>query len=445
MRPETQYARSGDAWIAYEVSGEGPVDLMMITGVTYPLDSHFDVEPLGRFIERLSTFARVIRYDRRWIGLSDHTMSEPPTLEQWVQDGLAVLDEVGSERATLFTTDGAGGQPAMLTAATHPDRVDSLVLTNPTPCPTRRDGWPHGTPAEEVDGVIDRLEEQWRTGVASSGAQLWDVTDDVRRALLRANRRGASPGGVRLVFRTWYATDVRPLLDVIVAPTLVLHRSEATLPLWSHDAVRYVANAIRDARYVELPGESSLIFLNDSERAADEIEEFVTGIRPASIDEDRVFAALLFTDIVSSTEHNVRVGDRRWKALLDRHDDLIRANLMRFRGRLVNPAGDGCLATFDGPARAVACARAIVSDMKTLGIDVRAGIHAGEVVVRGDDVTGVAVNIASRVADLAGPGDVLVSRTVPDLVAGSGITFEDRGTHVLKGVPDEWRIYAVRA
>jgi class 3 adenylate cyclase len=383
----------------------------------------------------------VIRYDRRWIGTSDHTMAEPPTLEQWVQDGLAVLDEVGSDRATLFAVDGAGGQAAMVTAATHPDRVASLVLMHPTPCPTQREGWPHGMRPDEVEPTLDELEQQWLSGLLRPA--LGTIPEDVGATIIRANRRGASPSGVRLIFRTWFATDVRAVLDVITAPTLVLDRPNSFVRWGGHDAIRHVANAISGARYLELEGDSPLVFIGDTATVADEIEEFLTGTRPAPVDDDRVFAALMFTDIVASTEHNVRVGDSRWKTLLDRHDELIQANLTRFRGRLVNPAGDGCLATFDGPARAVQCARAIVADTKTLGIDVRAGIHAGEVVVRGQDVTGVAVNIASRVADLAGPGDVFVSRTVPDLVAGSGISFEDRGTHTLKGVPDEWRIFAV--
>lgn len=444
-RPETRYARSEGAWIAYEVMGDGPVDLIMMTTIGYTLDSHFDHPSGVAFMERLASFSRLIRYDRRGAGLSDPTdRDDPPTLDQWVMDSVAVLDAVGAERPAIFATDAAGAQVGMLFAATRPERVSSLVLVQPNPCPVRREGVPWGVPEEEVGAFLQRIEDNSVTGEFVMLQEAEGLDEEYRSWIVRSMRTGGSPTVRRNLWSVYMASDLRPLLPSIAAPTLVIQRSGhgSANPGMSPDAARSVADQIPGARLVDVRGGVSFF---DVPGLLDEVEEFVTGVRPRSSDDERVFATLLFGDIVGSTERAGELGDRRWRELLDRHDAVVRGELARFGGRWVHSAGDGFLATFDGPARAVRCARSISEAVHPLGIAIRAGLHAGEVEVRGDDVSGIAVNIASRVSDLAEPGQVLVSRTVTDLVAGSGLRFADRGEHTLRGVEGPWRLYALDA
>jgi class 3 adenylate cyclase len=446
MLPETHYARSGDTWIAYQVTGDGPVDLLIGMTMQYPIDSHFEDPDIAAFFDRLGSFGRVIRLDRRGGGMSDPvTPDAPPTLDQWVSDCVAVLDTVGSERAAFLGTDVAGSMVGMLMAATRPDRISSLVLHHPTPSPMRRAGWEWGFDEAEIPARLDRIEQGVVTG---DMLPTWRPLDSAHQAWsLRAVRRGSSPSIRRMTFEIFFASDLRDVLPTIRVPTLVMANTDpdaATTPFFATGSMRHVADAIPGARLLEFSGPHQGIFSGVPEAILAEIEEFITGVRPAPRPDDRVFATVLFTDIVSSTARAVDVGDRRWREMLDRHDGAVRTQIDRFRGVLVKGTGDGLLATFDGPARAVRCAQAITDALRSHGIEVRAGLHAGEVEHRGEDIAGIAVHIGARVQALAGAGEVLVSSTVKDLVAGSGIEFADRGTHTLKGVPDEWRIFAVQ-
>lgn len=440
---ETRYAKSGDAYIAYQVLGEDGPDLLYLSSGTISIDS-VDEEPgFARFHRDLASFSRLIRMDLRGVGLSDPIdPSVPPSLEQWVGDALAVLDAAGSERAALCGAD-EGALVAMLTAATHPTRTAALVLLNAYPRLLRDVDYPQGVP----DQFLARFAQ---TVLADEGSEysfadleifVPAVADDprFRHWWQRAGNRGASPATARALAQTRFQSDLRPVLPAIQAPTLVVHRKGNRAALVGHG--RYLAEHISGARYAELSGDEHLPYVGDVDAIVAEIEEFLTGMR--RVEPDRVLATILFCDIVHSTDLVSELGDRRWRDLLDAYYAMIRRQLDRFAGREVNTTGDGLLATFDGPARAIRCAHAIRDGSRQLGIDARVGLHTGEVETMGDDIGGLAVHIGERVCASAGPGEVLASRTVVDLVAGSGITFSDRGEHELKGVPDRWQLYAV--
>ena len=443
--PETHYARSGDVWIAYQVLGEGPIDILMSQTSGSPIDSHFELPEYADWLERFGSFSRLIRYDRRGTGMSDPVSpADPPTLDQWVLDGLSVLDAANSDRASLIGTDPAGSHVSMMFAATQPARTGSLVLFQPNPCPMQRADWPWGLDPRDLSDRLDSIEHNIVAGtppIAPDEARF-------REWRIRAIRHGAGPSFQKMLFKIWYESDLRPLVGTIQAPTLVVSRpvrlSRDPFP-GREEAARWVAEQIPGARLIVVPSAASMPFIDDSGEIVDAVQEFLTGTRPVRQTDDRIFATLLFTDIVSSTEHTAALGDRKWRTLLDQHDRIVNTELERHRGRVVNPTGDGLLASFDGPARAVRCAQAISERLTESGLPIRAGLHAGEVEARGQDVTGIAVNIASRVSSLAGAGEILVSRTVTDLVAGSGLEFDERGEHELRGVPGRWQLYAVKS
>ena len=441
MQPETRYAQSADGYVAYQIVGDGPLDLVFIPSWASNVDVMWEEPSFARFLHRLATFSRLLCFDKRGTGVSDPVpLAAVPTLEQWTDDVRTVMDAAGSKRAALLG-HADGGHMAMLFAATYPERASALILVDTYARALRDVDYPWGLPAEQVPRFLQWLEEAWGTG-GYLDIRAPSVAHDerFRRWRARYERLAMGPRAMTTMFAAHVERDLRGVLPSIRVPTLVLHRAGDRYIQVVHGL--YLAEHIRGARYVELPGEDHLFFVGDTESMLGEIEEFLTGVRPLP-ESDRVLATVLFTDIVTSTERLVQVGDRTWKDLLDQHDTLIRGELERHRGRLVKNTGDGILATFDGPARAVRCAQAIATSVKALGIAVRAGLHTGEVELRGEDVTGMGVNIAARVMDAAGPGEVVVSSTVKDLVAGSGLRFSDRGNRDLRGVPGEWRLFAV--
>ena len=435
----TRYAKSGDLHIAYQVTGDGPIDIVYVPTWIGQLEVLTEEPTIAAFLERLTRFARVISFDRRGSGLSDPWVG-PPTLEDQIDDVLAVMDAVGSERAALMASL-EGGPLAMTFAASHPERTSALVLYSTFArarwapdydwAPTDEDG------AQRIDQAI----AQWgQGGVAMTIAPSRADDPAFREWAGKMERYAASPGTIRQIMRFVGETDVRHVLPSIRVPTLVMHRRGDQFLMVEHS--RYLAKHIPGARYVELEGSDGLFSVGDSEAVIGEIEEFLTGTRHER-EADRVLATVLFTDIVGSTERAAELGDSQWRSLLERHDRAVRRELERHRGRCVKSTGDGVLATFDGPARAVRAAGSIAGAVRPLGIEIRGGLHTGEVEVIGDDVGGLAVHIGARVMKHAGPGEVLASSTVKDLVVGSGISFEDRGAHELKGVPGEWRLFAV--
>lgn len=439
MPPETKYARSGDVHIAYQVMGQGPVDLVFVPGFVSHLERHWDNPGYRRLFERISSYARLIRFDKRGTGLSDRTTSIP-TLEQRMDDVRAVMDAAGSSRASLFGFS-EGGAMAILFAATYPERTSALVLYGAY----AREAWapdhPWGVTAEEYEARIVRRRETWGTGQTFAS---FTPSQGDNAALLEwwatTERASASPGAVEALMRMNFQIDVRHVLPAISVPTLVMHRKGD--PVQPLEDGRYLARHIPGAKYVELEGTDHGPAQGNSAAILDEMEEFLTGMRRRT-DVERVLSTVLFTDIVNATGSAVTLGDARWRDLLEMHNTAMREELARHRGREIDTAGDGFLAAFDGPARAIRTAAAMRDRAKRIGLEVRAGLHTGECEVIGEKLAGIAVHIGARVAALAGPGEILVSQTVKDLVAGSGVTFADRGTHALKGVPDEWRIYAV--
>ena len=436
--PKTQYAKSGDLHIAYQVTGTGPLDLVFVPGFVSHLEYQWEHLESARFFERLSSFSRLIRFDKRATGLSDR-VGGIPTLEQRMDDVRAVMDAVGSDRAALFGIS-EGGPMSLLFAATYPERTSALVLYGSYARRAWAPDHPFGRTDEEMGRIIETMEREWGGPV---GVEIWvpSMAGDERFRHWWANylRLAGSPGTAVSVMRMNMEIDVRHVLPIVRVPTLVIHRTGDRVTRVEQG--RYLAERIPGARLAELPGDDHLPFFN-SDQIIDEVEEFLTGTRPAT-EADRVLATVLFTDIVGSTERAAALGDRKWRDLLDGYYALARRELARFRGREIDTAGDGFFAAFDGPARAVRCAEAISKGVGTLGIEIRAGLHTGECEVIGDKVGGIAVHIGARVASLARAGEVLVSNTVKDLVAGSGLGFEERGTHTLKGVPGEWRLYAV--
>jgi class 3 adenylate cyclase len=438
--PETKYARVGSDYVAYQVVGDGPVDLVHISGWCGHVEAQWEYPRLARFLERLASVCRVICFDRRGHGLSDPIALDNITLEQWMEDLRAVMDDAGSERAALLASP-EGGPMAILYAATYPERTSALMLSNTSAAMARHPDYPWGLPEHVGETFIDNFARSfWDPEAATIVGAYFTSNEQDREQLRRLFRYAISPGVARRLARITLETDVRHVLPTVRVPTLVLHSSGNALRRIDHG--RYLAEEIAGARFVELPGIEQYPWTGDQDVVLDEIQEFLTGVRPAP-EADRVLATVLFTDIVESTGRAAALGDKKWKELLDRHDALVDEELERHRGRKVNPTGDGVLATFDGPARAVRCAQALCSSVQTLGVEVRAGVHTGEVELRGDDIAGIAVHIGQRVTAMAAPGEVLVSRTVVDLVAGSGLDFFDRGEHELKGVPDRWQLYAV--
>jgi class 3 adenylate cyclase len=435
--PETRYARSGGAYIAYRIVGAGPVDLVLLQGGFSHIELQLEEPSFARFLGRLASFSRLIVLDVRGTGLSDRTM-QLPTLEDQVDDVLAVLDAAGCESAALFGL-GQGGVLASLFAAAHPDRATTLVLYGTCARLTRAEGYPCGRGYEEFGRLLEITEQGWGQGVALPVLAPTMAGDELfKRWFAKLERLGASPGNMLALLQLHRDVDIRPVLPAIRVPTLVLHRADDTYREVGHG--RYLAAHIPGAKYVELPGRDHLPYVGDQDAVLDEVEEFLTGVRRGP-EPDRVLATVLFTDIVGSTERAARAGDHLWRDLLERHNSLVRRELDRFRGREVDTAGDGFFATFDGPARAVRCARQIADAVAGLGLDLRSGLHTGEIELAGEHIRGLAVHIGARVMSMAGPQEVLVSSTVKDLVAGSGIEFEDRGEHTLKGVPGTWRIY----
>jgi class 3 adenylate cyclase len=448
--PETHYAPTADGgFVAYQVLGSGPVDLVFLYSASFHVELAWEVTAFARVFQRLASFSRLIRFDHRGRGMSDPIgPSDHPSLESRAKEMLAVLDAAGSERAAVVA-NGTGGLWAIFFAASYPNRVSSLVLDGCYARLARAPEYPCGVPAEVLEQALARVYEAfYRHG---DPIELGGLRYQAPRALddpvfmseyKRHYRNAITPATQRAEAALNAFADVRPLLSAVQAPTLVLYRTGDRWIGEPHAA--YLSEQIAGSQLVGLPGEDNMIVAGDSDSDLDEIEEFLTGARHVP-DTDRVLATVLFTDIVGSTDRAAELGDRRWRDVLDSHDRVVRRQLQRFNGREVNTAGDGFLATFDGPGRAIQCACAIRDAVRALDIEVRIGLHTGEIEVRGDDVAGMAVHIGARVAALAAASEVLVSGVIPSLVAGSGITFDDRGERELKGVPGTWRLYAVAA
>jgi class 3 adenylate cyclase len=441
---EIRYAKSGDRHVAYQILGEGPIDLLGLnTGCNIWIDR--DDEPhWSRFDRRLASFSRLIRFDPGGVGLSDPCVGgSGPTIECWTQDAVAVLDAVGSPRAALFGVTN-GGLVALSFAATYPERTSSLVLVHCFARVVRDWDYPWGWPQEVVDHFVNAVTDPGYGGevvddlALSAPSLARDV--EFRSWWKRAGERSATPATARAQDLLSISADMRSVLPLIHTPTLVLHRIDN--PFLSIGQGRYLAEHIAGAKFVELLGEDHLPFAGDTETLLGEMEEFLTGTR-GTPDTERGLATILFTDIIESTRRAAHTGDRRWRELLDSHDRMTNRQVHRFGGRQVKTTGDGVFATFDGPARAIQCGLAVCEGALQLGIELRVGIHTGEVEKRGDDLAGLAIHIAARVEAMAESGQVLVSRTVVDLMAGSAIDFTDRGEHVLKGVPGTWRLFSV--
>lgn len=434
MQPATQYARSGDVHIAYQAFGDGPINVVLVPGFVSNVENYWDEPSFARFLRQLASYARVVIFDKRGTGMSDR-VAELPGLDQRMDDLRAVMDAVGMEQAALLGIS-EGAPLSILFAATYPHRCRALVLYGSF---SRFSYW---FPTDESLSAFFRYVEQaWGTGgslqrFAPSRAN--DAT--FQRWWGRNERLGASPAAVTALMRMNSQIEISGILPAVRVQTLVIHRTGDRAV--SVEGGRDVAAHIPGARLIEFPGIDHLLYVGENaDQIADAIEEFLTGSR-APVPIDRVLATVLFTDIVGSTEKAAALGDKRWRDLLDNHHVTIRRNLARFCGREVKTIGDGFLATFDGPARGVRCACAIAEEIRLLGIEIRAGLHTGECEIIGGDVGGIAIHIGARVAALAGPSEVLVSSTVKDLVAGSGLRFADRGLRSLKGVPGEWRIFA---
>jgi DNA-binding SARP family transcriptional activator/pimeloyl-ACP methyl ester carboxylesterase len=443
-QPPVRYARSGDVRIAYQVAGDGPVDLVLVHGWVCTFQPGWESPKIAAFYRRLSSLGRLILFDKRGTGLSDRVaVDQLPDLETRMDDVRAVLDAAGSERAVILGLS-EGGPMSLLFAATYPERTAGLVLMGAFARLTRAPDYPIGPPPEEWSRRMTLLESddwvaettrEWLERVAP------DVVGDEEQLSWYASyvMRGSSPAGARALRLMNFEIDIRPVLPSVVVPTLVLHRRDE----WFAEASRYLGEHIVGATVVELPGVDHLPWEGKQDEALDAIERFLASLEE-QLEPDRQLATILFTDVVGSTEKAAELGDRAWAELLGRYRSLVAAQIGRFRGREVDAAGDGVLATFDGPARAIRCATAITESVGALGLAVRAGLHTGEVELANGGVRGIAVHIGARVAAEAAPGEVLVSRTVSDLVAGSGLEFDDRGRHELRGVPGEWELLAVR-
>jgi pimeloyl-ACP methyl ester carboxylesterase/class 3 adenylate cyclase len=439
MKPETRYAKSGDVHIAYQVIGDGPIDLVIVPGWVSHLEILWDEPQAAAFLRRLGEFCRLIIFDKRGTGMSD-PMTYGPPIDERMDDIRAVMDAAGSERAALLGYS-EGAPLALVFAAAHPDRVSAVISYAGFARARRAADYPAGVPDEAVERFIEGVCRAGETG------EFYDVVipsrkgdEGFRQWFAQICRQAASPGMMRILMLANSTIDIRQVLPLIRMPTLVLHRTGDQLVRVEHG--RALAAGLPGSKYVELDGGDHWPWFGDTGAVIEEIEEFLTGMRHAG-PADRVLATVMFTDIVGSTERVAAIGDRAWRELLDRHDAVTSRQVERFRGRALKHTGDGVMATFDGPARAVQCASTIRDATLAIGVDVRAGLHVGECEVRGDDIGGLAVHIAARVADAAGPGQILVSSTVKDLVEGSGLGFIDAGARAFKGVPGEWRLYEV--
>ncbi|HEX6262303.1 MAG TPA: adenylate/guanylate cyclase domain-containing protein [Actinomycetota bacterium] len=443
MRPETRYAKSSGGYVAYQVFGDGPRDILFVPSWSQNLDAMWDEPTLVRYFQRLSRAGRVICFDKRGSGVSDPVpLTNIPTLEEWMDDAVVAMDAAGSEQAAVIG-DAEGGPMAMLLAATVPDRVIALALVNTFARWSRAPDYPIGMPEGAFERLMDLYEQTWGQNPDMLLLTAPSVADDprIRDWFVRYQRLSMPPGAAAATYRWVSSLDVRAVLPTISAPTLVLHRTENRHYRLAFG--RYLAEHIPGARLVELPGADCYPFhVGDSEAVLDEIHAFLTGVREGPPAE-RELATVLFTDIVGSTDLAAELGDARWLDLRDDHDAVLRRTIAAYRGQEVKTTGDGFLATFDGPARAVQCAVRAGEAVRSLGLEIRAGLHTGEIERRDGDIGGLAVHLAARVMGEAGAGDVLVSGTVRDLVVGSGIDFEDRGEHSLKGVPGTWRLLRV--
>ena len=439
MPPETRYAKSADVNIAYQVVGTGPPDLVLVPGWMSNIDVFWEEPTIERFFKRLASFARLILFDKRGTGLSDR-VSDMPSLEVRMDDVRAVMDAVHSERAALFGYS-EGGPMCALFAATYPTRTTALILAGSYARRTAAADYPWGIDERQLHSFIDQAERDWGGAVGiDERAPSMAQDERFRQWWARFLRMSASPAAAATLARMNGEIDVRHVLPAIRVPTLVLHSvNDQTIKV---GAGRNLAERIPGAKFVELQGIDHVPWLSDADVVVNEIEEFLTGTRQTP-EADRVLATVLFTDIVGATERVAKLGDRRWHDLLTSHHVLVRRELARFRGREIDSAGDGFFAAFDGPARAVRCACAISDAVQSLGIEVRAGLHTGECEVMGDKIGGIAVHIGARIAAHAGAGEILVSNTVKDLVAGSGISFHDHSLQQLKGVPGDWRLFSV--
>jgi class 3 adenylate cyclase len=439
--PPTRYAANGDIHLAYPTLGDGPVDLVFVAGAITNLDALWELPEYRAWVEELATFTRVILFDKRGMGLSDRVRIG--TLEERMDDVRAIMDDAGSESAVLLGVS-EGGPMSMLFAATYPERTLALILCGAEVKEETTDDWPWGESTRkdfEQNTTIENVLERWGKGL-SIGYFIPSRAEDERLQewFGRLQLQSASPHDALATMRMAFEIDVRHVVPSIGTPTLILHRVDDGV---CHvENARWLAQRIEGSKYVELPGDTHPPFVDGEDMMA-EIREFLTGVREPA-EPERILATVLFTDIVGSTDRAHELGDRRWRDLVERHHEVVRHDLARFRGREVDTAGDGFLATFDGPARAIRSAQAITGSVRRLGLEIRAGLHTGEVELAGDAVRGIAVHTGARVASHAGAGEVLVSQTVKDLVAGSGIEFDDRGAHELKGIPGEWRLYAVR-
>ena len=439
--PETRYARLGDDHIAYQTVGSGPRDIVFMSAWFSHVDGRWEEPRFAAMLRRLATMGRLIVFDKRGSGASDPLTSTQPSWEDWADDIRAVLDAAGSERATVVGV-GDSGPLAMLFAATQPQRVSSLVLVNTGARLVQAPDYPWGLTVEEVQDFLTRTRDSWGTGGIADVFSPSAANDErYRQWWARYQRMGASPGRSTAMARLTFGVDVRRVLSTIHVPTLVIHRKD--FRFFPVELGRYLGEHIPGARYVEIPGADGFVYLGDTDAVLSEIEQFVTGARRA-VETDRVLATVLLTDMVGSTDIAARLGDHRWRAVLDTHDDIVTGQLEQYRGRLHRTTGDGLLATFDGPARGIHCAQAMRDLLHDAGIDIRSGLHAGEIELRGNEIGGIAVHIAARISAEGGAGEILCSSTVRDLVTGSDLDFVDRGRRQLKGVPQDWQIYAVR-
>jgi class 3 adenylate cyclase len=439
MQSKTHYAKSGDVHIAYQVTGEGPIDLVFVPGFVSHVEASWQSTKRAKFFNRLASFSRLILFDKRGTGLSDRS-SQIFSLEQRMDDVRAVMDAAGSDRAAIFGIS-EGGPMSILFAATYPERTTALIMYGAYAKRAWASDYPFGWRDGEWAAFFDNVDKHWGTpqGVdlsiwAPSVAHDQKVQEDVAAYM----RLAASPGAVKAVMEMNREIDVRHVLPTIRVPTLIAHRiGDRNIRI---QQARYMADRIPGAKLVELPGDDHMAWFGDLDGLLGEVEEFLTGVRPEP-KPDRVLATILFTDIVGATERAAEMGDKKWSRLLVRHNELIREELSRFRGREIDTAGDGFFVTFDGPARAIRCAKAIQNKVTNIGLTVRIGLHTGECEVMDEKISGIAVHIGARVVNHAAPGEILVTSTVKDLVAGSGLSFADRGEYELKGVPGEWRLF----
>lgn len=437
MPPRTRYAKSGDVNIAYQVTGKGSFDLVLVPGWVSHLENAWEEPSFARFLHRLTSFCRLILIDRRGTGLSD-PVTTLPTLEQRMDDVRAVMDAAGSKKAALFGIS-EGGPMCIVFAATYPERTSALVLYGTFARGLYDPEYPWGTTPDRLERFLERIDREWGTGMTAKIFAPSIAQDEEQvQSWGRFERLAVSPGAARALIHISANTDVRNILPVIRVPTLVLQRSGDRVTRVG--GARYIAEGIVGAKYIEFPGSDHFPWTGDTTAILDEVQEFLTGER-LNPEPDRMLATVMFTDIVGATERAVKMGDRQWRDLLEHHHDLVRSELRRFRGREVDTAGDGFFATFDGPARAIESACAIQKAVAKIGLAVRVGLHTGECEVMGDKISGIAVHIGARVMAEAQPGEVLVSSTVKDLVAGSGLRFVDRGKYNLKGIPGEWNLF----